>query len=273
MRTPLVAGNWKMHTTVPESAALAQATVAGLSALKGVEVVVCPPFTSLHALQPLLRGTPVALGAQNVFWLEWGAFTGQVSPAMLSALGVSHCIVGHSETRGRFGKLDIAGSCAVVFAETDETVSLKVQALLPHRITPIVCVGETQAEREQGRAEAVVREQLRGAVAGLVEEELGGLCIAYEPVWAIGTGLTCDAAEAGRMATVVRATLADLGSSEGADRVRVLYGGSVKPSNADELFAQPDIDGGLIGGASLEAQGFCRIAFAAMPQRAMESAP
>ena len=196
------------------------------------------------------------LCAQDVFWLDSGAFTGQVSASMLADAGVRMCLVGHSETRGRFGKLDVPESTLGYFAETDETVNLKIKALLKHRVTPILCVGETLEEREAERTDAVIQAQIRGALAGVSEFANG--VVAYEPVWAIGTGKTCDAAEASRVCGVVRAAVREMLGGQ-ADSVRVLYGGSVKAANAKELFGMADIDGGLVGGASLQAEEFCRI--------------
>lgn len=263
MRTSLVAGNWKMNMTVAQSAALVEALIGGISAKNSVDVVVCPPFLSLPRVREILKNTSIKVGAQNVFWEESGAFTGQISPAMLNDLCIDYCIVGHSETRGRFGKLDIPESTVGFFAETDETVNLKTKALLFHGVTPILCVGETLAEREANHTETVIQQQLQGALAGIDQTEMYGVVIAYEPVWAIGTGKTCESTEANRVCALIREEIAKLAGQEVADEVRILYGGSVKASNAAELFAQSDIDGGLVGGASLEADGFARIVLSA----------
>jgi triosephosphate isomerase (TIM) len=259
MRRKLVAGNWKMHKTRSEAAAVVEAFVRDLDVRDEVDVVICPPFTTLPRLHDLLKGTTIALGGQDVFWKEEGAFTGRISPAMLADCGAIYCIVGHSETRGRFGKTEVPESTLPFFGETDETVNLKVCALLFHAIAPIVCVGETSREREEGQTDAVIRKQLEGAFEGVEGAEFMQGVVAYEPVWAIGTGQTCEAAEANRVCGTIRAVLSDLLGTEAAESVRVLYGGSVKASNAHELFAQPEIDGGLVGGASLQAEEFQRI--------------
>lgn len=261
-RVPLVAGNWKMNLSAAEAVSLVQALRNRLDdriPRVPVQVVVCPSFLSIPRVVDALRESPIEVGAQDCFWLAQGAFTGQVSPTMLTACGVRWCIVGHSETRGRFGKVDVPESTLTYFGETDETVNLKLHALIEHGLHPILCVGESLAEREAGRTDAVITGQLEGALADFDPAELLTLAIAYEPVWAIGTGHTCDAAEANRICGLVRAFLADKAGSDVAERVRVLYGGSVKASNAHELFSQPEIDGGLVGGASLSAEEFERI--------------
>ncbi len=262
-RRPLVVGNWKMNLTRAEGAMLVESFVKLLDSQDEVEVGVAPGFIALQSIAGLLDKTHVALGAQNVFWKESGAFTGLVSAGMLADVGVRFCLVGHSETRGKFGKLEVPESTVPFFAETDETINLKIQTLLFHQITPILCVGETLQERVAGQTDEVIATQLAGALAGLVPEEFLHGVVAYEPVWAIGTGLTCDSAEANRVCGVVRQTLSNLMSPAVADNVRVLYGGSVKPSNAHELFSQPEIDGGLVGGASLVAEDFARIVLSA----------
>ena len=255
MRRKLVVGNWKMNLGRDEAASLVGALQEAFVDTEA-EVGVCPGYLSVGIVRRLLEGAPILLGAQDVFWLDSGAFTGQVSAAMLADAGVRMCLVGHSETRGRFGKLDVPESTVGFFAETDETVNLKIKALLKHRVTPILCVGETLEEREAERTDAVVQAQIRGALDGVKEFSTG--VVAYEPVWAIGTGKTCDAAEASRVCGVVRAAVREALGAQ-ADTVRVLYGGSVKAANAKELFAKPDIDGGLVGGASLQAEEFSRI--------------
>lgn len=221
-----------------------------------VEVVVCPSFLGLPKVADVLRRSEVKVGAQDVFWMDKGAFTGCVSPNQLLEFGVSYCIVGHSETRGRFGVLEVPEGSTAYFAETDGTVNLKLKALLFHGIAPILCVGETKGERDSGLTDPVIRGQLSGALVGIEGDEMDSLVVAYEPVWAIGTGLTCDSGEAERVCGLIRSAVGDLAGSEAAERVRVLYGGSVKPDNAGELFSQPNIDGGLVGGASLDAKGF-----------------
>ena len=259
MRRKLVVGNWKMHLTRDEAASLVGALQEDF-AETAAEVGVCPAYLSIGIVRRIMEGAPIALGAQDVFWLDQGAFTGQVSAAMLKDAGVTMCLVGHSETRGRFGKLDVPESTIGYFAETDETVNLKIKALLKHGLAPILCVGETLGEREADRTDSVIQSQLRGALAGITDFKNG--VVAYEPVWAIGTGKTCDAAEASRVCGVVRAGLREILGAQ-ADSIRVLYGGSVNAGNAKELFSQKDIDGGLVGGASLKPEDFTRIIAAA----------
>jgi triosephosphate isomerase len=248
-RRKFVCGNWKMHGTAGEAIALATEVVAGLGAAGAegkVQVAVAPPFTALHAVaQALPRGGPVELAAQDVHWEPRGAFTGAVSAAMLADACCSHCIVGHSERRQLFG-------------ETDDGVRRKVGALLQARIRPIVCVGETLAEREANRTLEVVDRQVRRGLAGLPAETLGEITVAYEPVWAIGTGRTATAAQAQEVHAAIRAILRELGGAL-ADGIRIQYGGSVKPENAADLMSQPDVDGALVGGASLKANDFVAI--------------
>ncbi len=252
MRTPFVAGNWKMHKTVEEARLLVADMLNGLQAVSGVEKVLCPPFTALLPVAAMLAGTDIGLGAQNMHWEEQGAFTGEVSPAMVAEFA-RYVILGHSERRAYFG-------------ETDETVNRKVHAALKHSLTPIVCVGETLAEREADLTAQVIQRQVRGALEGLTPEQVSGLVLAYEPIWAIGTGKAATAEEANRVvAEVIRSTLAEQFGEAAAQAVRVLYGGSVKPHNAAEFFAQPDIDGALVGGASLKADAFVAIVEAAKP--------
>lgn len=263
MRTKLVAGNWKMNFTSVEASAAVESFIRLVDAKADVDVVVCPPYLAIAKVRELLRNTHIKVGAQDVFWAEHGAFTGKVSPAMLAEFGVDFCIVGHSETRGRFGKLEVPASTLGIFGETDETVNLKIRSLLYHSINPILCVGETAAEREAGATDSVIQAQLAGALAGIDAAELYSLCIAYEPVWAIGTGNVCDAAEAERVCAAVRASLGGMLDEDLAYEVRILYGGSVKASNCDELFGQANIDGGLVGGASLDPGEFSRIVMSA----------
>ncbi|ABX04566.1 MAG TPA: triose-phosphate isomerase [Herpetosiphon sp.] len=246
MRRPLLAGNWKMHYGVSEGVALVEALSADLTDLTDRDVLVCPPFTLLGSLAPLLDGTAVALGAQNMHYEAKGAYTGEIAPQMLKELGCSYVILGHSERRQYFG-------------ETDALINRKAHAALANGLKPIVCVGEVKAERDSGQAESVVVGQLRGSLAGLSAEQLRGVVIAYEPVWAIGTGDTATPADAQAMHARIRAELAALSDQATADAVIIQYGGSVKPDNVDELMAQPDIDGALVGGASLKAADFIRI--------------
>jgi triosephosphate isomerase len=252
-----------MHFVAAEAAALASALKPIVAEKADVDVAVCPTYLSLSAVHMVVKGSSLALGAQDVFWMDSGAFTGRISARMLVDVGATYCIVGHSETRGRFGKLDVSESTVCFFAETNETVRLKIEALLPHGIAPILCVGETLGEREAGRTDAVIADQLNGALTGFDEAELGTLVVAYEPVWAIGTGQTCDTVEAERICVMIRSWLSTHFSPELAESTRVLYGGSVKAANAVELFAQPNIDGGLVGGASMKADEFTAVIRAA----------
>lgn len=254
MRTPFVAGNWKMFKTVAEARHLVSELVPGLQAVQGVEKAICPPFTALLAAAALLEGSDIKLGAQNMHWEPSGAYTGEISPTMLAEL-CSFVILGHSERRAYFG-------------ETDETVNRKVQAALDHGLTPIVCVGETLEENESGRTAEVVSRQIRAGLADLEGISGNSLVVAYEPVWAIGTGraATADGANA-VIADVIRRPLADMFGQDFAQSVRVLYGGSVKGDNALEFFQQPDIDGALVGGASLKAAEFTQIVQAAAAAR------
>jgi triosephosphate isomerase (TIM) len=246
-RRKFVCGNWKMHRTAGEGIALATEVAASLADVAGkVQVAVAPPFTALHAVaQALPRGGAVELAAQDVHWEAQGAFTGGISVAMLVDACCTHCIVGHSERRQYFG-------------ETDETVRKKVGALLQGNIRPIVCVGETLAEREANRTLEVVDRQVRRGLAGLPAEVLAAITVAYEPVCAIGTGKTATTAQAQEVHAAIRKILRELGGAV-ADEIRIQYGGSVKPENAAELMSQPDVDGALVGGASLKAKDFLSI--------------
>jgi triosephosphate isomerase len=245
-RKKFVCGNWKMHRTAAEARALV-AELRGLAEglAEKVDVAVAPPFTALAAAADALRGSRIALAAQDVHWEAQGAFTGEVSAPMLKEIGCAHVIVGHSERRQLFG-------------ETDEGVNRKAKAVLGAGLAPIVCVGETLAEREAGRTLEVVSRQVRGGLAGLPADQVGRLTVAYEPVWAIGTGKTATAAQAQEVHAAIRALLRELAGGA-ADQVRIQYGGSVKPDNAAELLAQPDVDGALVGGASLKAGDFSQI--------------
>ncbi len=265
MRRPLIAGNWKMHLTPSEGAALATQLRQRIGMRSDVEILLCPAFVALQAVAEAIRGSELKLGAQNVFWRDVGAFTGQVSPPMLAAVGCEYVILGHSETRGRFGVTDpdLDASLLPYFSETEATLNRKLRAVLPHGLKPILCVGETLAEREAGQTESVIRAQLEGALAGLASDELYELVVAYEPVWAIGTGQVCDADEANRVCGFIRQTLRELYDAEMAEFVRILYGGSVKASNAHALLHQPEIDGALVGGASLSAEEFEQISYCA----------
>jgi triosephosphate isomerase (TIM) len=250
MRTPLVVGNWKMHGTQDAARELALAVRDGLKRPRGVEVVVCPPFTALPAVSEILKGAAVALGAQNCHWEAQGAFTGEVSPAMLAELGCRWVLLGHSERRH-------------VFRETDEEINRKVVAALRHGMRPVLCVGETDEERRQGLTFTVVEGQLRAGWSGLSAEDLARCVLAYEPVWAIGTGANATPAQAAEVHGYLRGLVSEVASKELAQSTRILYGGSVKPDNAAELLALPDVDGALVGGASLEAESFAAIVAAA----------
>jgi len=247
-RKVIIAGNWKMNKTGSEGKALVEALLKEVASFDPAEVdiVVCPPFTTLAAVRPLLEGTKVKLGAQNVHWADNGAFTGEVSAPMLKEAGVEYVIIGHSERRQYFG-------------ETDETVNKRLQAALKAGLKPIVCIGELLEEREGGRTNEVLRKQVRGGFAGLDAATMAGVVIAYEPVWAIGTGRTATPEIAEETQAFIRAEVAAMFGADCAEKVRIQYGGSMKAANARELVAQKDIDGGLIGGAALEAAGFAKL--------------
>jgi triosephosphate isomerase len=249
-RRPIMAGNWKMHHTHLEAIQVVQKLSYRLEDrdYKQCDVVVCPAFTALRSVQTVLEADriPIQLGAQNVYWKDSGAFTGEVSPPMLAKLNVSYVIVGHSERRQ-------------LFVETDEMVNLKLKAVLKHEMTPIVCVGETLEEREAGRTDERVDTQIRAAFAG-VRSAAGSLSVvAYEPIWAIGTGRNATPEDANATIAVIRATLRDLYNADTADAIRILYGGSVKPGNIADLMSMPEIDGALVGGASLDPDEFSRV--------------
>jgi triosephosphate isomerase len=246
MRTPLLAGNWKMHGARSEAVALASALAKAVGRLAGREVLVAPPFTALEAVAAAMAGSDVRLGAQNLHWEPKGAFTGEVSAAMLREAGCTHVIIGHSERRQLFG-------------ETNETVNKRLHAALAGGLTPIVCVGETLDEREADATAEVVERQITAGLAGISPADLARAVVAYEPVWAIGTGRTATPAQAEDVHRTIRAQLATLTDPSTAALVRILYGGSVKPDNVDALMAEPDIDGALVGGASLVAEQFLRI--------------
>jgi len=236
-----------MYTTPQEARDLARAIRAGAADVEGVDVLLCPPFTSLAAVAQELAGSPVALGAQHLYPEDQGAFTGEVSPPMLAALGVSHVLVGHSERRQHFG-------------EGDDFLRRKVQAALAHGLKPVLCVGETLEQREAGASwKDVVRGQVRAGLEGLEAEALGPVTIAYEPVWAIGTGKTATPAAAQEAHGMIREALAETFGAAAAEETRILYGGSVKPDNVRELMAEADVDGALVGGASLKAETFLPI--------------
>jgi triosephosphate isomerase len=246
LKPPLVAGNWKMHMTVPEARELATAIVKASLDLPEAAMVIAPPFTALAALRGLLEGGPVGLAAQNLFWEEKGAFTGEVSGPMLKDAGCEHVIIGHSERRQYFG-------------ETDDGVNKKIKAALAHDLTPIVCIGETLEERERGQTIAKVSGQVERGLQGIAGEGFGRIVVAYEPIWAIGTGKTATPAQAEEVQAVIREKLGrEYGNGPAACAI-ILYGGSVKPANAFALMSEKNIDGFLVGGASLEAGSFIQI--------------
>ncbi len=249
-RQPIMAGNWKMHKDHLEAIQLVQKLAYHLTEedYAGQDVVVCPPFTGLRSVQTVIESErlPIGLGAQNCHWEDEGSFTGEVSPPMLTRLSVRYVVLGHSERRQLFG-------------ETDEMVNRKVKAVIAHGMQPIVCVGETDEERDAGKARDVVLSQLQGSLDGVKEDQASGLVIAYEPVWAIGTGRAASPDDAQEMCAAVRETLADLFSAELAESTQISYGGSLDSDNVREFMALPDLDGGLVGSASLTADEFAQL--------------
>ncbi len=243
MRVPMIAGNWKMNTTLAEASALVRELKEGLERIAGVEKVLCPPFISLSLVKELLQGSSIKVGAQNMYFEEQGAYTGEISPLMLCGI-CEYVILGHSERRQYFG-------------ETDEVVNRKVKAALAAELTPILCVGERLEEKEAERTEEVVTRQVTGALQGI--ESLNGMVIAYEPVWAIGTGRAATGKGANATISIIRETVAQLYSEEIAQGIRILYGGSVTAANIAEFIGQHEIDGALVGGASLKAKEFLTI--------------
>jgi triosephosphate isomerase len=246
MRRKIIAGNWKMFKTPEEAAQLIVGLKRELTDYSAVEIVICPPFVDLAEAADMLVSHNIKLGAQNMFWENEGAFTGEVSGPMLKAVGVEYVIIGHSERRQ-------------FFHETNETVNKRLKAALKNGLLPIVCVGENLAERESGKTFDVIKDHVTGSLAGLTKEDMQKVVIAYEPVWAIGTGKTATSAQAQEVHKFIRETLAKLFDQVTADGVCIQYGGSVKPENIAELSAQPDIDGALVGGASLKADSFAAI--------------
>jgi triosephosphate isomerase (TIM) len=245
-RKPLIAANWKMYKTPAQAEAFVKSFLPLVAGHDRDEIVLCPSFTSLAVVAGAVSGSGVAVGAQNMYWAEEGAFTGETAPGMLQAIGATHVILGHSERRQYFG-------------ETDETVNRKLVSALHHGLTPIVCVGEVLAEREGGKTEEVLVRQTRGALAGITETQAAPMVIAYEPVWAIGTGKTATPQIASEAHQVIRGEVKKLLGAEVAGKLRILYGGSVKPDNATALMHEDEIDGALVGGASLDAQSFAKI--------------
>jgi triosephosphate isomerase len=260
MREPVVVGNWKMHATVAEARALAAAVRDGCRGFAGIRVVLCPPFTALAAVAEVLGTAGIGLGAQDAHWEAAGAFTGAISPAQVADTGARLVILGHSERRLTFG-------------ETDDVIRRKVAAALAHGLTPLLCVGETVAERAAGRTTEVVTRQLERALAGLGAAELARCWLAYEPVWAIGTGQTATAAQAAEVHTHLRQCLRALGPAAVADGRPILYGGSVKPELTAALMTEPEVDGALVGGASLKAADFIGIVRAGLEAKGRIGAP
>ena len=245
-RLPLMAGNWKMNKTVEEAVDLVRQLKRSTAGVDGVEVAVAPPFTALHAVKKELQGSSIRLAAQNVFWEEKGAFTGEIAPLMLREIGCDYVIVGHSERRQFFG-------------ETDETVNRRLKAVLGQGMKPIFCIGETLQERESGKTFSVLERQVAGGLFGLQESAMEAVVVAYEPVWAIGTGKTATPDQAGEVHRFIRGKVEKLYSRRVAEAARIQYGGSVTPENVKGLMAQPDIDGALVGGASLKWDSFSKI--------------
>ena len=246
MRRPIIAGNWKMNKTVGEAVELVTALKGKVADVTDVDIVVGPVFTVLSSVAKVIKGTNIKLAAQDMYWEESGAFTGEVSPVMLKDVGCEYVIIGHSERRA-------------YFSETNETVNNKVKAAHEHSLKPIVCVGETLEERESGTMKDVIKDHVVNGLAGLTEEQMLNTIVAYEPVWAIGTGKTATPDQAQEVHAFIRELLTEMFSSSVAEAVRITYGGSVKPANIAELMAQADIDGGLIGGAALDADSFTQI--------------
>ena len=242
-RKIFIAGNWKMNTTLSDAVELAKGVVAAVGSSSDVDVAICPPYVNLSAVYEVIKDSAVKLGAQDVHWEKHGAYTGKICCGMLKSVGVTYVIVGHSEQR-------------TYFHETDETVNKKVRAVLDAGLLPIVCIGETLDERKSGKMEAVVETQTRGAFADISREDALKCTIAYEPVWAIGTGETATPRQADEAHKFVRKIVADIYDEDAAQSIRIQYGGSMKPDNARELLALADVDGGLIGGAALDAESF-----------------
>jgi triosephosphate isomerase len=246
MRVPFIAANWKMYKTVSEAVVFAKELRAAVKDVADVEVVIGPPFTAIHAVAEALRNSNVGVTAQDMYWEREGAFTGEVSAAMIKEAGAEYVIIGHSERRRLFG-------------ETDAFVNRKLVAALAAELCPIVCIGETLEERDADATLAVIERQIETAFASVRSDQIAGCVVAYEPVWAIGTGRTATPGQAEEVHHAIRRQLVGRASATTAERVRILYGGSVKPDNIDALMAEPDIDGALVGGASLDATSFARI--------------
>lgn len=245
-RIPMIAGNWKMFKTCPEAVQSARELVRLVSDVNGVEIMIAPPFTALQPVFEVIRETPIELGAQNLFWEKEGAYTGEVSGSMIRSAGCRYVIIGHSERRQYFG-------------ETDTSVNRRIHAALTSQLAPVVCVGESEAEREAGNTFSVLDKQMRNGLERLTAEQMASIVIAYEPVWAIGTGKTATPEQAQEVHAYIRDFLKTRYESRTAESTRIIYGGSVKPNNISELMALPDIDGALVGGASLDPPTFNEI--------------
>ena len=265
MRTPIMAGNWKMNCDNLEACALACAVKAEAGDISGCEVVLCPPATALTTVVNCVDCSSIEVGAQNLFWKESGAYTGELSAKMILSTGAKWVIIGHSERRGRFGVAEEGMTCELlgVFGDTDASVNKKLQAALSAGLKPIVCCGETLSEREAGKTDEIVAGQVRAMFEGICSSCLDKMVIAYEPVWAIGTGKVCDADEADRVCGVIRGVVTEQCGEAAGLGMRILYGGSMKPDNVEGLMAMPNIDGGLVGGASLKADSFASLIVAA----------
>ncbi len=246
MRKPIIAGNWKMNKNVTESLELVKDLRFKLADVSDVEVVVCPPFTAIYSVYQFLKGSNIKVGAQNCYFEKKGAFTGEVSPSMLKEAGCTYVILGHSERRQ-------------IFKESDELINRKIRAVLSEDMLPILCCGETLEEREKNVTNDVIKKQLTGGLKGFTEDEMLKMVVAYEPVWAIGTGKTATKEQAQEVHKFIRDLIAKLYSQKTADAVRIQYGGSVKPDNVSILMSEPDIDGALVGGAALEADSFVKL--------------
>jgi triosephosphate isomerase len=246
MRKPIIAGNWKLNKTIKESVDMVNELKGLVSDAKNREVVVAPVFTSLESVAKAIKGSNIKLSSQDLFWEEKGAFTGEISPAMLVDAGCEYAIIGHSERRQYFG-------------EKDDTVNKKIFAALKVSLTPIVCIGESLAQREKGQTFTVIEKQLREGLKNVTKEQMVKIVLAYEPIWAIGTGKTATPQQAEDVHVFIRKTLAAMFGTDISDQVRILYGGSVKPENISDLMSQPNVDGGLVGGASMKADSFAKI--------------
>jgi triosephosphate isomerase (TIM) len=252
MRRPFIAGNWKMFKTVAEASSFVADLRTAVTNAIGVQIVVAPPFTAIHAAAQAARGSNIEVAAQDLHWEKQGAFTGEISATMIKEAGAAYAIIGHSERRQLFG-------------ETDTVVNRKVQSAIGQGLTPIVCIGETLEERERNETLAILDRQIKDGLDGVTAEQTAALVIAYEPVWAIGTGRNATAAQAGEAHSHIRTRLRQWFGADAADKCRVIYGGSVKPDNIRELIAEPDVDGALVGGASLEVKSFGEIVARSVP--------